>query len=123
MTNQVGRIGFFEQLRFYVFRPDNLDIQIVWLDGHRAGYLLVRNEGGNNYITEAVRDTFRRKGLASFMLRAAIQNYPNLIAEIRSDNRPSLALHEAHGFKLVKTGAVMTYHHMGTAEINDPAEI
>lgn len=45
-------------------------------------------------------DNFKNKGIAKFMVREFVKQYPNVFAKIKVDNESSLKLFESCGFKI-----------------------
>ena len=107
MTNDTGRVGILQQLRFYLAKPRNVDIFVALLGGRRVGYLLLRHEKETTLITEAVDERFRGKGIGSAMVAFARRRYPDLTAEIRDDNVESLRLHEQQGFAVIGSRGII----------------
>lgn len=103
MTGHTGRIGVLRQLLFFLRPPAGMQLYIAWVGGRRAGYLLLRPEGETTLITEAVDEHFRRRGVASAMIRYAQQQKADITAHVRTSNAASCALHLGAGF--VQTGA------------------
>lgn len=98
MTNDTAPITCLQQLRFFRRTPPNIQIFIARVDKKRAGYILLRHQAGRTFITEAVKDEFRSKGVAASMVRHAQRLWPYLTAEIFTGNIPSIKLHQATGF-------------------------
>lgn len=98
MTGDTAPIGIWRQLRFWWRTPSGIDLYVAVIDGHRAGYLLLRKGGATTYITEAVDAAYRGRGIAKTMIRHAQGLCDDLTAEILLTNAASLRLHEAAGF-------------------------
>src|SRR5438067_3784616 len=97
MTNDTRPISLWRQFRFFLDmrngeNASQLRIFIARYGSHRAGYLLVRSGGGEVFITEAIDEKFRRQGIAKELIAFAQVRYPAIIAEIKEDNRASIAL-------------------------------
>lgn len=83
-----------------------IDVRIA---GELIGYMLVRIEGEVGHVDSiAVRESFRRKGLAWELSRFGNrwlrdQGCTRIRALIRTDNVPSLTMAERGGFRVVDT--------------------
>lgn len=112
MTNNRGRIGVLQQLRFYLSPPPNLELYVAFVRGRRAGYLLLNRKPDTCMITEAVSDAFRRQGIGSQLIAFAKTRCDDLTADILVTNIPSIRLHEASGFVYQETvGEIATYRY------------
>ncbi len=100
MTNSTAPIGYSQQLRFYLSRPQNIEVYIAWMRAQRAGYLLLRQEPTSCFITEAVDTRFRRAGVATRLVHFAQERFADLTAEVLLTNTDSIKLHWAAGFQL-----------------------
>lgn len=98
MTGDTGRIGIFRQILFLLDPPAGVELYVAEIEGKRAGYLLLREKGETTLITEAVDQAFRRRGVASELIRHAKKCRGNITAHVLADNAPSRALHEQAGF-------------------------
>ena len=114
MTGDTEPISLPRQLKFWWRRPPNLALYIARVDGRRAGYLLLRDQGDTALITEAVDDAFRRRGVGAAMIRFAQARHADITADILATNAASLGLHRACGFLPVDApgaaspGAILT---------------
>ena len=99
MTNHTASIDYIQQLRFYLRRPDNVEIFIACIGARRVGYVLLRCEGKTTLVTEAVVESHRGAGFGARLLHYAQDLRADLTAEIRDDNIASINLHRAAGFK------------------------
>lgn len=99
MTNHTSAIGYLQQLRFFLHRPENILVFIANANGKRAGYLLLRRHAERTFITEAVEGKYRGRGIATAMVRHAQILCTDLTAEILAENAASIRLHQATGFK------------------------
>lgn len=114
MTNNTDYIGVLQQLHFYLNKPSNVDIFIARIQNVRVGYLLLRLESNEWFVTEAVHRDYRRKGVASSLLAYAKENYTSLKAEILMRNEASMRLHEAAGFVFLGSyGGIASYSYTG----------
>lgn len=110
MTNDTGLVTRLQQMRFFLAKPDGIEIYIARSGTERAGYLLLRHDKTTTLITEAVEPFSRRLGIAAAMVRYAQERHSDLTAEIRSGNLPSIALHRQAGFSFVTAnGEIQTY--------------
>jgi len=110
MTGDTEPISLFRQLKFYLSRPAGIDIYIAWVEGRRAGYLLLRPQQGSTLITEAIDGAFRRRGIGAAMIRFALAHHADLTADILNSNTASVALHRSCGFVFVSEAkGVSTY--------------
>ena len=110
MTNINYKITIWAQIKFFLNQPNNLNIYIARIEGIRAGYLLLREDNGNLFITEAVDQNFRNQGIATEMIKFAKNLKIKLIAEILNSNNASIFLHEKSGFvKISKNHTISTY--------------
>ena len=98
MTNMTKSLSIWDQVKFYLNRPPNIEIYIVSVGGQRSGYLLLCDKGSSCFITEAVAENYRKKGLALALINFAKTLRPVLIADILADNCASRKLHEKAGF-------------------------
>ena len=110
MTNDTAPIGYFRQLRFYLSRQPNLAVYICSTDQGLAGYLMLRDEAATCLITEAVDRRYRRRGVASNLIRFAQSIRADITAQILSSNIASIKLHQSAGFRLSgDDGRIATY--------------
>lgn len=101
MTNSTAPIGYLQQFRFYLGKPQNVTVYLAWVRARRAGYLLLRQESTSCFITEAVAEHFRNAGVATRLIRFAQERCADLTAEILLTNRASIKLHQSAGFQLI----------------------
>jgi len=99
MTNSTASVGYLRQFRFYLSKPPNLRVYIAWMDSTRAGYLLLREESTSCFITEAVDERFRGRGVAKRLIQFAQKCCADLTAEILLTNTASIKLHRSAGFE------------------------
>lgn len=109
MTGYTGEIGLWQQIKFWFTLPINVDLYIIKADGKRAGYMLLKDDFDTTYITECVEQTYRGMGLGIELVKYAQNMRTHLTADIQATNVPSLKLHAATGFRLVKPGPVSRY--------------
>lgn len=110
MTGDTRKIGLSRQLRFFLNTPESIELYVARVEGRRAGYLLLRREGGTTLITEAVDVAFRRRGVGSELIRHAKGCRPDITAHVLFDNLASRKLHEEAGFVPVGTeGGLVVY--------------
>jgi len=110
MTNSTARVGYLRQFRFYLSKPPNLRVYIAWMSSTRAGYLLLRQESTSCFITEAVDERFRRRGVAKRLIHFAQECCADLTAEILLTNAASIKLHRSAGFRLCRDdGRIAVY--------------
>ena len=98
MTNMTKSLSILDQVNFYLNRPPNIEIYIVSVKGQRSAYLLLRDDGTSCFITEAVAENYRNKGLALALINFAKTLRPVLTADILAANCASRKLHEKAGF-------------------------
>jgi L-amino acid N-acyltransferase YncA len=113
MTNDQRPISRLQQFRFMLNPPPGIHLFIALAERKRAGYLLLRERNATScYITEAVVDRWRGKGMATHMIEFAKTRKPVLIADILDTNRASIGLHEACGFQFVGSqNGILTYRY------------
>lgn len=110
MTGDTRKIGLSRQLRFFLNTPESIELYVARVEGRRAGYLLLRRDGGTTLITEAVDAAFRRRGVASELIRHAKGCRPDITAHVLVDNLASRKLHEEAGFVPVGTDGVVAVY-------------
>jgi len=100
LTGVRRKIGLWEQIKFFMFKPKNVSVFVSFTEGKISGYMLIKETEEGAFITEVVDKKYRNKGIAKKMIREAQDNYPVVVAEIWKGNIPSVRLHERMGFKL-----------------------
>jgi ribosomal protein S18 acetylase RimI-like enzyme len=106
MTNDTEPISYFRQFRFFLAMKvksqsvASFRIFVATCGPRPVGYLLTRTIDGIAYITEAVDPSFRRQGIGKQLVAFAQDRHAEIVAEIRTENEPSIALHHAMGFVL-----------------------
>jgi hypothetical protein len=98
MTNMTNPLSIWDQVKFYLNRPPNIEIYIASVGGQRSAYLLLCDKGNSCFITEAVAEKYRNKGLALALISFAKTLRPVLVADILATNHASKKLHEKAGF-------------------------
>ncbi len=98
MTNMTKSLSIWDQVKFYLNRPPNIEIYIASVRGRRSAYLLLCDKGNSCFITEAVAENYRKKGLALALISFAKTLRPVLTADILAANSASRKLHEKAGF-------------------------
>lgn len=110
LTGVRRKIGLWEQIKFFLFKPKNVLVFVSFTDGKISGYMLLKETESAVFITEVVDKKYRGKGIGKKMVLEAQKHYPFVIAEILKDNVPSIRLHESMGFKLVdEKDNILTY--------------
>lgn len=115
MTNDTAKVGYLRQFRFYLSRRDDLHVYVAFVRQYRAGYLILRTMDGHCFITEAVDEPFRRKGVAARMIEFAQTRCNGLTADILLTNTASIRLHETMGFQLVRSDHRMATYRLDTS--------
>lgn len=88
--------------------------------GQPVGFLAARQAADEAEILNiAVRPDFRRRGIASALLRAALNEFrrsavARVFLELRESNLPARALYERHGF--LPSGRRKAYYHHPTED-------
>lgn len=105
LTGDRRKIGLWEQIQFFLFKPKSILVFVSFTDGKISGYMLIKETETAAFITEVVDEKYRGQGIAQKMIRDAQDDFPSIIAEIWKDNLPSIRLHEKMGFKLVEASS------------------
>jgi hypothetical protein len=98
MTNMAESLSILDQVKFYLNPPPNIQIYIAKIKGQRSAYLLLCDKQDTCFITEAVAENFRKKGLALAMVQFAKTLRPILVADVLDTNLASIKLHEKADF-------------------------
>jgi len=101
MTGSNRKIGLIEQLIFWLKKPNNIEIYIIYSCNVKAGYLLINRVKALNFITEVVDEKFRNKGLGESLIKHAKAKYSKLIADIYESNLASIKIHKKMGFLFI----------------------
>jgi len=101
MTGLNRKIGIIEQLIFWLKKPNNIEIYIIYSCNVKAGYLLINRVKALNFITEVVDEKFRNKGLGESLIKHAKAKYSKLIADIYESNLASIKIHKKMGFLFI----------------------
>jgi L-amino acid N-acyltransferase YncA len=103
MTRLNRKIGIIEQLVFWLKKPKNIEIYIIYSCHVRAGYLLINRDRLKtlNFITEVVDEKFRNKGLGESLIKYAKTKHSKLIADIYESNLASIKIHKKMGFLFI----------------------
>ena len=103
MTGSKSKIELLQQFIFWLKKPSNIDIYIIYSNNCRAGYLLINKVKNLNFITEVVDEEYRKSGLGKKMINFAQDQYPSLRAEIFLKNIASIKLHSSMNFKKIRS--------------------
>jgi hypothetical protein len=115
MTNSTEHLSVWTQLKFYLFRPSNIEIYVARFKGRRVAYLLLCDQDGSCFITEAVTEGFRKKNIALAMIKFAQSIRTSLFADVLVTNLASQKLHEKAGFsKVIQQKNIIRYSFMLT---------
>jgi RimJ/RimL family protein N-acetyltransferase len=98
MTGSNRKIRIIEQILFWLKKPSNIEIYIIYSFNLKAGYLLINRVKTLNFITEVVDEKFRNKGLGESLIKHAKTKYSKLIADIYESNIASIKIHKKMGF-------------------------
>lgn len=114
LTNLTKHLSVWDQVKFYLNRPPNIEIYIASVDGQRFAYLLLCDKGDSCFVTEAVVENYRKKGLALALINFAKTLRPVLIADILDTNFASRKLHEKAGFiEISQYNNIVRYQYNG----------
>lgn len=101
MTGFTGEISFLQQIYFWIYKPDNIQLYVALIKSERVAYLLLKFSNGKYFITEAVDESYRNIGIGSLLIEFAKTKSISLRAEILKTNTSSLMLHKKNGFEYV----------------------
>lgn len=128
MTNHQQTITSRQQREWFrkVYPCSHSYLYLYFYGRQCVGYGALRNDGDCLWVTEAVRKSYRGKGIGKAILSSLKQrSTPTpLRAEIWSYNTPSLVLHLKSGFELVsmrehkgKMLAILSFTHVTTRKL------
>jgi hypothetical protein len=124
MTNLTEHLSVWAQLKFYIFRPSNMEIYIARFKGRRVAYMLLSDKDGCCFITEAVSESFRKKNIALTMIKFAQTIRTSLFADVLVTNLVSQKLHEKAGFsKITQQNNIIRYSFNLTDDLLPPTPI
>jgi ribosomal protein S18 acetylase RimI-like enzyme len=90
---------FTMQKRAYLMQHPNAQHSIIWCDGQRAGRILVdRSGGGLTLVDISVHPDFRKRGIASQMLKRLQAESDLVLLSVDKTNLSARRLYEKFGF-------------------------
>lgn len=123
MTGNQKFISVIRQTIFFITKPSSFKLYVCFLcpSNARVGYLLLKRENLDTYLTEVVDNEYRRLGIASQMIQFAIESIDlggRAIVEIYNSNQASIKLHLSQGFVLDRVGPFTSIYVYNKCQVN-----